>query len=383
MLKSRLNQLRAHGCALMHAEIDAQDVNSLFHAGVHPMRLTLRRSSMIISRTQFVAVLLVLSLLLLMVITVYTHPSGIWSGLVLPPLSAAIMFMVIAVSLRGRRTLRSAYVALLSLFAVAVVFFLVMQFQVTSMHGGQLAITSTAYAYLPFIMLVALGMFPLTVVEGGSLAATMLFTQAATIFAAPGRGDWDAGLAALITLITVAVIAVLAGLSQLSLLVLLVKEAIHDSLTGCYSRCGGEELLELQYAWANRSNGRLAVALVSLDNFQEVNFRSGYRLGDVALKKAAEVLHDSVRSGDMLIRWSGDQFLLVLPNASIDQASGALQRLLSTGLGVRPDGGPLTASIGIAERTHDATQDWWKLLDLAGSRVRVARQRGGNCTVAC
>ena len=83
----------------------------------------------------------------------------------------------------------------------------------------------------------------------------------------------------------------------------------------------------------------------------------------------------------MLIRWTGKQFLLVFPCAAADQAAGVLGRLLSSGLGGRPDGQPLTASIGLAERIRDAAEDWWRLVDLAESCMSKAQRAGGNRTI--
>jgi len=121
---------------------------------------------------------------------------------------------------------------------------------------------------------------------------------------------------------------------------------------------------------------------VELDNFRDINERFGQASGDAALKMIAGNLQDSMRSGDMLVRWTGIEYLLILPGASLDQANAAKQRLLSLGLGPRPDDAPFTASIGVAERLHDSTEDWWKLIDLASARMRKAREAGGNCVVA-
>jgi diguanylate cyclase (GGDEF)-like protein len=174
----------------------------------------------------------------------------------------------------------------------------------------------------------------------------------------------------------------MAGLSQLAFMVAFTTEGIHDSLTGCYSRRCGEELLDLQYTWATRSDSTLGVAMLDLDRFHDVNVRFGYEVGDQLLKSVTELIHDKLRGGDMLVRWTGNQFLLIMPNCTAEQAADAVQRLISSGLGTTPDGRPLTASIGVAERTRDVTDHWWGLVDTATSRAKVAvAQKAGEADV--
>jgi diguanylate cyclase (GGDEF)-like protein len=187
----------------------------------------------------------------------------------------------------------------------------------------------------------------------------------------------------------VAGVSVFAGLSQLAFIMVMVREGIHDSLTGCYSRRCGEALMDLQFTWAVRTKTRFSVALIGLDNFQDINRQFGHAAGEAILMTATEKLHDSMRSGDTITRWSGetrslwsgDQFLLTFPNATAEQTSIALQRLLSGGLGTRTDGVAITASIGVAERMGDAAEDWWKLVDITKTRMETARSNGGNRTV--
>jgi len=182
-------------------------------------------------------------------------------------------------------------------------------------------------------------------------------------------------------LLLVGSIGMLAALSQLTYLIIVVREGLRDSLTGAYSRRPGEEFLELQFTWSERSRNPLAMALVEIDRFKELNDQFGYAAGDAALVGVTQKLNDSMRAGDTLIRWTGKQHLLIFPSAGADQAAGVLGRLLSAGLGVRPDGQPLTASVGVAERIWDAAQDLWRLIDLAESRMSAAQRAGGNRTV--
>jgi diguanylate cyclase (GGDEF)-like protein len=83
-----------------------------------------------------------------------------------------------------------------------------------------------------------------------------------------------------------------------------------------------------------------------------------------------------MRGSDTLLRWGGEEFLLVMPNTDMGQARRALQRLTESGLGLRPDGTRLTASIGVAERCLDKVVSPTALLELADHRMYRAKTGG-------
>jgi len=375
MLRSRLNQLCVHAWAVVHAECTAEDLGSLFRAKSHTVRLTARRGGTIVSRVRLLAGLFSILAALSIVFDIWVYSSEVWRQLMPTRVLMTAVFVGIFVVVRRVHSLRDAYLVLFSLFAMSIAF-------VGYMHFHFAGIGFPALPYFPFVMIAVLSIFPLTLVEGAVLAVPILVAHVVFGLAVPAGHEGPAFVASVGALLVVSAVSLLAALSQLSFIIVMVRDGMYDVLTGCYSRRCGEELLELEFASAKRSHGRLAVARVALDHFQKVNMRFGYTLGDAVLKKVAEILHDSIRSGDALVRWTGDQFLLILPHTVTAQATEALQRLLSSGLGLMPDGVPLTASIGIAERTQDVTEDWWQLVDLAETRVRLARDRGGNCTVA-
>jgi diguanylate cyclase (GGDEF)-like protein len=367
---------------LAQSDIGPSEAGGLLRAGAHPGRLTARRAAMIVARARLVAGLFALLTPLWVVLDVWAFAPEVWRALAPMRLLTAAAFAAALLLMRGAHTLRDAYRALALLYAIPAAFFLGCYAWALGLESGVLDGLLAGYAYVPFVMLAALALFPLTLVEGACFAALMLLVHAATIATDWPEVDWPSYIASFWVLALIATLAIVAGLSQLAFLIVNVREGIHDSLTGCYSRRCGEELLDLQYALSARAETPLALALVALDDFQALNERFGYATGDAALRSATERLHDSMRSGDLIARWTGDQYLLVLPNASLERAEGALERLLSTGLGVRPDRAPVTASIGLAERQHDAAEDWWRLVDLAEARMRKARAAGGNRTVA-
>ena len=383
MLSAKFSRLWVHSWSKALTEIGAEETVGLIRARGHTTRLTVPRAALIVSRVRLVAGLLAVFTPLWIVIDMWTLPREVWQGMVAMRLLTAVAFAAILVVVRGMHTLNEAYRALFFLLAVPAALFLFCYIHVLHHDAdGVLDGFSAGYASLPFVMMAGIAIFPLTVIEGTVFCALILLVQI-TAWAPNLPGiDWATAFGSFWVLAMLAVVSVLAGVSQLAFMIVMVREGIHDSLTGCYSRRAGEALVDLLYAWSVRGKTPLAIALVRLDAFQEANERFGYATGDAALINITERLHDSLRAGDILVRWVGDEYLLALANASAEQAAESVGRLLASGLGVQPDGKPFTASIGIAERVRDAADDWWQLIDLAGARAKSARLAGGNRTVS-
>ena len=80
--------------------------------------------------------------------------------------------------------------------------------------------------------------------------------------------------------------------------------------------------------------------------------------------------------GDVLVRWGGEEFLVLLANSDVQGARLVVERLRAAGFGERPDGTPLTASIGLAERLIDRASDWPELIEVADQRMYAAKLGG-------
>ncbi len=151
-----------------------------------------------------------------------------------------------------------------------------------------------------------------------------------------------------------------------------------DPLTQTFARSSGEEVLALQSQVAERSNTPLAVALLDVDRLSEINDSHSHPQGDSMLMAVPQYIGKNQRQGDMLVRWSGKRFLLILPNTSLEHAVIALNRFREVGFGLRPDGQPLTLSIGVAERLVDQLDSWTALISRAEQRVLQVKRQGRN-----
>lgn len=120
------------------------------------------------------------------------------------------------------------------------------------------------------------------------------------------------------------------------------RQADTDPLTGLLNRNGFLVAALREHAIALRSNNPLTVAMLDLDGFKQINDLRGHVVGDRVLADLGRSWRECLRTGDILARHGGDEFVLLLPATSANGADAVLQRL-------RVDGLPVTWSVGVAE----------------------------------
>jgi len=127
-----------------------------------------------------------------------------------------------------------------------------------------------------------------------------------------------------------------------------------DALTGLHNRRFFHETLQREVARARRYSRRLALIVFDLDDFKAVNDRIGHLAGDAVLAEAAERVRSVVRTADIACRVGGDEFAVILPESTVDDADQLYRRLLEA-VSSRPIGGAgrLQISAGIAEVRND------------------------------
>lgn len=362
---------------LMPGELNRSELVWLLSPHAHFSLLARRRATMIVNRVRLFAFLFAALTPLWTIIDYVVFPTSLWLQLAALRIAASFAFVLIVIGYRPAGSLPDAYRAMALLFAVPTVFYVASHQLLAGLHlAGLSAAIATGYAFLPFVLLAGLSIFPLTFVENLLVASPILFAQAISGYMRWATLDWPsfAGAFWLLTLITG--VSNLAGMSQLAFMIALVRQAIRDPLTGCFSRRSGEETLEMQFTLARRSNAPLAVAFVDLDHFKSINDGHGHEAGDRVLTETASRLAGNLRRGDMLVRWGGEEFVLVLPNTDLQHARDVLHRLRQRGFGQRPDGSPVTASIGIAEKRQEAAEDWHELVEVADRRMYLAKSGG-------
>jgi diguanylate cyclase (GGDEF)-like protein len=135
--------------------------------------------------------------------------------------------------------------------------------------------------------------------------------------------------------------------------------ALHDGLTGVLNRRGLELLAEPVIAGARRAGLPVTIAIVDIDRFKLFNDTRGHIAGDGLLVAVADAWGDAVRDSDLLARFGGDEFVLVLVGASLAEAQVLDERATATFSSARPSGWGDSWTIGITsldaeERLHEA-----------------------------
>ncbi len=112
--------------------------------------------------------------------------------------------------------------------------------------------------------------------------------------------------------------------SELDKASLLVR---HDQLTGALNRRGFDEIYDSEVARARRRQSPLCVALLDIDNFKKLNDSLGHDAGDAALIHLVSVIRDTLRPQDTLARFGGEEFIILLPDTTVEDAGKALTRV--------------------------------------------------------
>ena len=159
-------------------------------------------------------------------------------------------------------------------------------------------------------------------------------------------------------------------------------EASHDSLTGLLNRREMERRMQTALENAVIDRSTFAVVMIDLDGFKTVNDRFGHGAGDDFLRHVATSLREAVRAGDLIARFGGDEFLVLLERTSEEAAMRVSQSMLKsiasneflwTGQSV-----PAKASLGVGiGSTTDTT--WVSILERADAACYEAKNSGGNC----
>ncbi|RUM31580.1 MAG: hypothetical protein DSY32_01015 [Aquifex sp.] len=159
------------------------------------------------------------------------------------------------------------------------------------------------------------------------------------------------------------------------------RMALTDPLTGLYNRRIFMEMAEKELARAKRYGYNFSILMIDIDNFKRINDTYGHDVGDYVLKKIAEILRTNVRGADIVARFGGEEFIVMLSNTNLNNAVKKAEKLrkmieqtpveLSSGVKLK-----VTVSVGVSTyKDQDSLEELIKEADVA---LYEAKKRGKN-----
>jgi two-component system cell cycle response regulator len=156
--------------------------------------------------------------------------------------------------------------------------------------------------------------------------------------------------------------------------------AMHDSLTSLHNRCYLDEAIPGLFRGVRERGEPLALMLVDLDKFKQINDSGGHKIGDLALQRAASAMQECCCGNDLAVRIGGDEFVMILPGIDLTGAIERGEALLSRIAGVSAGDFQLSASIGVAALLPG--EDFDSLFRRADSALYRGKAGGRNRVTA-
>lgn len=163
----------------------------------------------------------------------------------------------------------------------------------------------------------------------------------------------------------------------------LEKLATRDPLTGCLNRRAFFEKLEIEFIESKKNDTELCCIMGDIDHFKNINDTYGHRVGDIAIKSVAKTLISNVRNNDLICRYGGEEFCVLLINMDLDQATEVVERMRHaiqayTDPAIRkPADIKITLSFGISS-IRSGANNIEELIDQADTALYASKKNGRN-----
>jgi diguanylate cyclase (GGDEF)-like protein len=166
----------------------------------------------------------------------------------------------------------------------------------------------------------------------------------------------------------------------------LASQSVRDPLTGLFNRRYMMESLRREILRAERKNTTIGIVMADIDHFKQFNDRYGHAAGDELLMRVGNFLESKIRRADVACRYGGEEFILFLPESSLDNTYQRMEQILEgvRSIEIYQHGirlAPITLSLGIAVYP-DHGRDAETLLNAADTAMYRAKQEGRNCIAA-
>lgn len=159
------------------------------------------------------------------------------------------------------------------------------------------------------------------------------------------------------------------------------QAASTDRLTGAWNRRRFEEAVLPEIALANRRREHLALLMFDLDHFKRVNDTHGHGAGDTVLAATAQTVREHLRASDSLVRWGGEEFLVMAPATRLEGALGLAEKLRASVAAIDfPGVGSVTMSLGVSEYALGEQLEAW--IERTDQALYRAKAEGRNRVAA-
>ena len=158
----------------------------------------------------------------------------------------------------------------------------------------------------------------------------------------------------------------------------LEQMAITDGLTGLYNHRYSFERLEEETAKAYRYGRHFSVLMMDVDNFKKINDTRGHRVGDDVLVSLARSIKSSLRSADVVGRYGGEEFLVLLPETDLDAARAAGNKIRSAIADLKIANPPLKVTISGGVAALQPKESFESLISRADANLYIAKKNGKN-----
>jgi diguanylate cyclase (GGDEF)-like protein len=160
-----------------------------------------------------------------------------------------------------------------------------------------------------------------------------------------------------------------------------------DSLTGLFNRRAFEKKIQEEFDRSLRYHHPFSLLILDVDNFKTINDTYGHHGGDAVLVKISETLRDTTRKSDFPCRYGGEEFVLILPEADLDNAvqvaSKIHEAIRTYNFGTSTNSFKLTVSVGVSSTTTRFYSDWRQMLKDADQALYVAKNAGKDRIEVC
>ena len=163
-----------------------------------------------------------------------------------------------------------------------------------------------------------------------------------------------------------------------------LRRASHDPLTGVNNRAALDKILDREVELARRHGSPLSIILIDVDRFKAINDSYGHVVGDYALKSLSDAMVTCARDSDIVFRYGGEEFAVVLSNTDLSGASFLAERIRESiaSMSVEFDEQQLSITVSIGVAAFNDGDNRVKLIERADRALYDSKERGRNCVTS-